>query len=257
MIKNLSLSWIFHRGFQLIILVLFAKFIFGLKWHLIIGELPSLAAAVWLTIQLTVISLAIGFIIAWPIALLRAKRKYEWLAKIADGYVALFRGTPLLVQIFLIYFGLGGQQWMQNSFLWPVFRDPYWCVIIGFSLNSAAYACEIFRGALMNGGQGEREAAQALGLSPFQSDWLVWVPASWRRALPQYGNEMIFMMHSTAIAGLVTMTEVFGWAKDINGKYYVTYEGLIAASLIYIALTTLIIQISKYMEKYYLSYLER
>ncbi len=254
---QLTRSWFFNRVFQLVILGLFAKFLFGLKWHLIFQEMPSLAEAVWLTIQLTIISLAIGFIIAWPLALLRAKRKKEWLAKIADAYVAVFRGTPLLVQIFLIYFGLGGQQWMQESFLWPIFRDPYWCVIIGFSLNSAAYACEIFRGALMNGGAGEREAAQSLGLSEFKTDWLVWVPASWRRALPQYGNEMIFMMHSTAIAGLITMTEVFGWAKDINGKFYVTYEGLIAASIVYIVLTTTIIQISKLMEKHYLSYMKR
>ena len=255
--RKFKLSWFLNRGFQLLVIGLFAKFLFGLKWHLIIGVLPSLGEAVWLTIQLTVLSLGIGFLLAWPIALLRAKRNPEWLAMLADGYVALFRGTPLLVQIFLIYYGLGGQKWMQNSFLWPIFREPYWCVVIGFSLNSAAYACEIFRGALMNGGKGEREAAKSLGLSAFQTDWLVWVPASWRRALPQYGNEMIFMMHSTAIAGLVTMTEVFGWAKDINGKFYVTYEGLIAASIVYIILTTLLIQISKLMEKYYLSYMNR
>lgn len=254
---KLSLKWILHRGFQAFILYQLGSFLLGLKWDKIAVVAPKLGSAIWLTIELTVLSLIIGMIIAWPLALLRAKRNPEWLAKLADGFVAVFRGTPLLVQVYLIYFGLAGEAWVRESFLWWFLKDAYNCVVLAFSLNAAAYACEIFRGALVNGGKGEREAAMSLGLSNWQVDWLVWVPASWRRALPQYGNEMIFMMHGTALAGLVTLSEVFGTARDINRKFYLIYEGIITAAIIYIVLTIIISYLSKRMENHFLRHTRR
>ncbi len=252
-----KLKWIFHRGLQAALFWVIASFIYSLHWDKISSVLPQIGAAILTTIQLTVLSLAFGFILAWPLALLRTKRNPEWLAKFADGFVALFRGTPLLVQIYVIYYGLAGEEWFRGSIFWFLFKDAYFCVVFGFSLNAAAYACEIFRGALVNGANSERESAMSLGLSNWQVDWLVWIPASWRRALPQYGNEMIFMLHGTAIAGLVTLSDVFGVSRDINRKFYLTYEGLITAAIIYVLLTLLIVQLNKLLEKRFLGHQSR
>ncbi len=244
-----------NRLIQLAVLFVFVRFLLSLKWHLVWENIDKFPKAIGLTILLTATGLFFGFLIAVPLALIRETRKPRWLAGFADGYVSVFRGTPLLIQLYLIYFGLGQFEFIRASFLWWVLKDPLLCAILAISLNSGAYACEIFRGSLANVATGQIEAAEALGLSQRQTNWLIWIPSALRLSIPQYGNEMIFTMHGTALAGLVTIGEVFGTSLEINSRYYVTYEGMITAAIIYVCLTVILSFIARWLEKRYLSYI--
>lgn len=253
-------SWKFIL-YRVVLFAILARFVYYLatdfKFNLIIDNWHKFASGIWLTIQLTFLALLFGFIIALPTAMWRVKHPRGVLTKIIEFYAYIFRGSPLLVQTFLIYYGLSQFDFVKNSFLWPVLREPYWCALIAFSLNSGAYANEILRGALKDTDGGIIEAAASLGLSKRQSDWLVWVPASLRRAIPAYGNEIVFMLHGSAIASFITLTDIFGAAKEVNARYYVYNEGYFTAAALYMSITFVIIMIMRRVEHRYLSYLRR
>jgi arginine/ornithine transport system permease protein len=172
-----------------------------------------------------------------------------------NAYVYVFRGTPLIVQTFLIYFGLSQFEWIRDSWAWAYLRSPWWCALIAFSLNSGAYATEIIRGAVENTPRGELEAASALGLSPRQVDFLVLIPAALRRALPQYSNEVVFMLHGSAVASVITLQDILGAGRTLNAKYYLAYEGFITAAILYMAITFLLIWLFRGLEDRYLKHL--
>jgi len=217
------------------------------NWHLF-------ASGVWMTLQLTAIALVIGFLIALPSGIARA-RGTPIVSPIVNGFVYVFRGTPLIVQTFLIYFGLGQFEWIRDSWAWTFLRDPWWCAVIAFSLNSAAYATEIIRGAVSNIPRGELEAASALGLSPRQVDLLVLIPSALRRALPQYGNEVVFMLHGSAVASVITLQDILGAGRTLNARHYLAYEGFVTAALLYMAITFAIVLVFRQLEDRYLRHL--
>ncbi len=147
--------------------------------------------------------------IALPFGLIRAKSNGIE-SKLINGYVYAFRGTPLLVQLYLIYYGLSQFEWVRDSFAWVILRDAWWCVLIAFWLNSGAYATEIIRGAVQSVPERELEAAKSLGLSPFKVGQLGLIPSALRRALPQYGNEVVFMLHGSVVASIITIQDILG-----------------------------------------------
>lgn len=207
-----------------------------------------------MTLQLTLLALLIGFLIALPSGLARARRK-PVVSPLINAYVYVFRGTPLLVQTFLIYYGLGQFEWVRDSWAWTFLRDPWWCALIAFSLNSGAYATEIIRGAVESTPKGELEAATALGLSPRQTDFLVLIPAALRRALPQYGNEVVFMLHGSAVASVITLQDILGAGRTLNARHYLAYEGFLTAAVLYMAITFLFILVFRQIENRYLRHL--
>jgi arginine/ornithine transport system permease protein len=217
------------------------------NWHLF-------AQGVWLTIQLTFLALVIGFCIALPAGLARARR-VPVASQLIYGYVYLFRGTPLLVQAFLIYYGLAQFDWIRTSWAWTFLRDPWWCALIAFSLNSGAYATEIIRGAIETTPKGELEAATALGMSPRQVDWLVLIPAALRRAMPQYGNEVVFMLHGSVIASVITLQDILGAGRTLNARYYLAYEGFLTAAVLYMAITFALVALFRLLERRYLAHI--
>ncbi|MFQ8431697.1 ABC transporter permease [Amaricoccus sp. W119] len=225
-----------------------------MRVDLILENWTLFAEGVWVTTQLTVLALLIGFAIALPAGLARARRAPFW-DPLIGGYVYLFRGTPLLVQTFLIYYGLAQFGWVRSSWAWTFLRDPWWCAIIAFSLNSGAYATEIIRGAVMTTPKGELEAAAALGLSPRQSTWLVLIPSALRRALPQYGNEVVFMLHGSAVASIITLKDILGAGRTLNARFYLAYEGILTAALLYMAITFLLVWLFRRLENRYLRHL--
>lgn len=225
-----------------------------MRVDLILQNWPLFAQGVWITAQLTVLSLLVGFVIALPAGLARARRKRFWEPVLAV-YVYIFRGTPLLAQLFLVYYGLAQFGWIRASWAWSILRDPWWCALITFSLNSGAYATEIIRGAVTTTPRGETEAAAALGLSARQATWLVLIPSALRRALPQYGNEVVFMLHGSAVASVITLKDILGAGRTLNAKFYLAYEGFIAAALLYMAITFLLIWIFRRLESRYLRHL--
>jgi len=225
-----------------------------MRVDLVLANWQLFAAGVWLTVQLTFLALAIGFAVALPAGIARARRR-PIISPIINGFVYLFRGTPLIVQTFLIYFGLGQFEWIRDSSAWGYLRDPWWCALIAFSLNSAAYQTEIIRGAVESTPKGEIEAAGALGMSPRQVDFLVLIPSALRRALPQYGNEVVFMLHGTAVASVITLQDILGAGRTLNAKFYLAYEGFLTAALLYMAITFLFVIAFRQLENRYLRHL--
>jgi arginine/ornithine transport system permease protein len=225
-----------------------------MRVDLVLANWTLFAEGVWLTVQLTVLALAIGFCIALPAGLARARR-VPVASPLINAYVYLFRGTPLLVQTFLIYFGLSQFEWIRDSWAWAYLRSPWWCALIAFSLNSGAYATEIIRGAVETTPKGELEAATALGLSPRQVDFLVLIPTALRRALPQYGNEVVFMLHGSVVASVITLQDILGAGRTLNARHYLAYEGFVTAALLYMALTFLIVAGFRLIERRYLAHL--
>jgi len=190
------------------------------------------------TLVLFIVTTAAGGLLAVPLGIVRAQ-KTPILNDIIFVYSYLFRGTPLLVQTYLLYFGAGEIEFIRNSSLWIVLRDPWWCAFITFTLNTAAYVTEIVRGGIEAIPAGEVEAARACGMLWHQRLRRIILPSAFRRALPMYSNEVIFALHGTVVASTITIVDVLGAGRTLNGMYYLAYEGFIAAALIYaiIALT--------------------
>jgi len=225
-----------------------------MRVDLVLENWQLFAAGVWMTLQLTFLALAIGFLIALPAGIARARRR-KVVSPLINAYVYVFRGTPLIVQTFLIYFGLGQFEWIRDSWAWTFLRDPWWCALIAFSLNSGAYATEIIRGAVETIPKGETEAAAAMGMSPRQVDFLVVIPSALRRALPQYGNEVVFMLHGSAVASVITLQDILGAGRTLNARYYLAYEGFVTAALLYMAITFLFVLAFRALEDRYLRHL--
>ena len=201
----------------------------------LLETLTQLLGGVPLTLALTALSLALGGVLALALALLRAGPLP--LALLARAYVAVFRGTPLLVQIFLVYYGLGQFPAVRHSLLWPLLRQPFWCAVLALSLNTGAYASEIIRGGLSAVPRGAIEAARVCGMSRTLALRRVVLPLALRQALPAYGNEAVIMVKSTALASIITLMEITGIAYDIIARTYRALEVFLCAGVIYLALT--------------------
>lgn len=225
-----------------------------MRIELVLANWPLFAKGVWMTLQLTFLPLAIGFLIALPAGMARARGLRGWSPAI-NAYVYLFRGTPLLVQTFLIYYGLAQFAWIRESWAWEFLRSPWWCALIAFALNSGAYGAEIVRGAVASTPRGEVEAALSLGLSPRLTDALVVIPSALRRALPQYGNEVVFMLHASSVASVITIQDILGAGRTLNAKFYLAYEGFLTAAVLYMAITFALVGAFRLLERRYLGHM--
>jgi len=227
-----------------------------MDFSIIIDNLPLLFKGLGLTLQLLAISLVIGFFLSIPLAIMAASAN-PWMRIPVKAYIYIFRGTPLLIQIFIIYYGLSQFDWLRESILWNIFKEAYWCAVIAFALNTAAYTAEIFRGAILQTPKGEIEAAEACGMSRFDQYRHIILPSALRRSIPMYGNEVIFMLHATVLAGVITLVDLFGAAKIINSRHYAPFESFISAGLFYLAITFTIVFIFKLAENHFLKHLKR
>lgn len=219
-----------------------------MDFNVILENLPLYLQGLWVTVQLVVMALACGMVLAIPIALLRTSKNLL-ISFVPWAFIYFFRGTPLLVQMFMIYHGMGQFEPVRESFLWPVFKEAYWCALLAFSLNTAAYTAEILRGAIEQTFYGEVEAARACGMSKATIYRRVILPSAFRRALPSYGNEVIFMLHGSALAGVITIVDLFGAAKIVNSRFFVPFESYITAGFFYLCCTFLIVWGFKIWEK--------
>ena len=195
--------------------------------------LRQLLAGVPLLLKLASISIAAGAVLALCLALMRLSGS-RVLSAIAQAYVFVFRGTPLLVQIFLIYYGLGQFPEVRQSFAWPLVREPYWCALLAFTLNTGAYSSEIIRGGILSVPFGQIEAARACGMPRSLIFRRIIAPQGLRVVLPAYGNELILMTRSTALASVITLMEVTGIASTIISETFRAVEVFICAGAIYL-----------------------
>jgi len=213
----------------------------------IVTNLPLYFEGLVTTVQLVILSLVLGLVLAVPVGLLASSRSLavNFLPKV---YIYFFRGTPLIVQMYIIYYGAGQFEPLRESIFWPIFKEAYSCALIAFALNTAAYTSEILRGAIIATPFGEIEAARASGMSKWLVMRRIVLPSSFRRALPAYGNEVIFMLHGSALAGVITIIDLFGAARIVNSRHFVPFESFITAGVFYLILTFVIIWVFKRVE---------
>jgi polar amino acid transport system permease protein len=210
-------------------------------------SVPKLLGGAVLTLELVGLALAVGLLIALPVALARVSGRW-WLNGPAYAYGFFFRGTPLLVQIFLVYYGLSQFVWVREGALWPILREPFWCALIAFSLNTAAYAAEIIRGGIRGVPHGEIEAGRALGMSRILVLRRILLPRAVRLALPAYGNEIIFLLKGSALASTITLLDLMGVARTIIARTYLPIELFALAGAIYLVIVFLVSRAIKVLE---------
>lgn len=206
------------------------------------------------TVQLVFLSLVTGLVLSLPLAILRSTGN-PWLSGPVWLYTYLFRGTPLLIQLYIIYYGVTLIEGIQESFWWSIVKDPFYPCLLAFTLNTAAYTTEIIRGAIMTTPKGEIEAAKAYGMSWWQRTRRIVLPSALRRALQAYSNEVIFMLHASSIASVVTIIDLTGAARDIYARYYAPFEAFSFVALIYLSLTFLIVYTFRRLERRLLAHL--
>tara|TARA_B100001123_G_scaffold446738_1_gene602074 strand:+ start:2226 stop:2915 length:690 start_codon:yes stop_codon:yes gene_type:complete len=218
-----------------------------MDFNLILKNYPIILQGLDNTILLVFLSLSIGFIISIFFALARIS-KYKWLSKLIYSYVFIIRGTPLLVQIYLIYFGLGQLQVIRDSILWIILKEPFYCGLLALVINTVAYTSEIIRGGIESVSKGQKEACKALGMNKFIMYYKIILPVAFRQALPSYGNEMILMVKATSLVSLTTYMEMTGIARNIMAKTFAPIEAFVAAGTIYLFLNFIVVQFIKYLE---------
>ena len=221
-----------------------------MDFDLMITSLPKLLGATVVTLKLLSASLFFGLFLGLFFAILRLNKNI-FINRFAYGYSYIFRGTPLLVQIFIIYFGLGQIEYLRSTVLWVILKEPYWCAIIAFALNTGAYTSEILRSAFQTIKPGLIEAGKSLGISNKIIFYKIQIPIAIRQSLPAYGNEIILMMKGTSLASTVTLMDLTGVAKYIISTTFKPVEVFIVAGGIYLFMTFIIHNVIKYLEKRY------
>ena len=199
------------------------------------------------TLLLLLASLPIGFILSLIFALGRVS-KNKLLSKPIEYYIFVIRGTPLLVQIYLIYFGLASVKMIRDSFLWIILKEPFWCGVLALTINTVAYGSEIFRGGIQAVSQNQIESGKSLGFTRIGLLRKIIFPIALRQVLPTYGNELILMVKATSLISLTTYMEMTGVARRIMAVTWAPVEAFLAAGILYLFLNFLMVQLVKYLE---------
>jgi His/Glu/Gln/Arg/opine family amino acid ABC transporter permease subunit len=241
-----------------------------MNWEVILKYLPRLLEGAWLTIELVAIAVVLGLILALPMGIARASRHW-YVRALPYGYIFFFRGTPLLVQLFLLYYGLSQFESVRQSVLWTGttlahtfalgdwswdfslrikgLRDPFVCAVVTMIMHTAAYIAEILRGAIQSVPPGEIEAARALGMSRTQTMRYIILPRAARIGLPAYSNEVILMLKASALASTITLLELTGMARTIIARTYLPVEIFFAAGVFYLVIAYILVQAFKLLER--------
>ena len=225
-----------------------------MDWKIVVDSLPQYVAGIRVTLVLLVISLVAAFLVSVPLAIARVSAR-PWLSKPVWLFTYVLRGTPLLVQLFILYHGLAQFEALRASAAWVLFKEAWFCAWLAFTLNSAAYTTEIFAGALRATPVGEVEAARSYGLAGLTIYRRILLPGALRRALPQYSNEVVGLMHATAIASTVTLVDITRVARDVYANHLVITESFGVAAVIYFVLTFSLVGLFRLLEKKYLRHL--
>jgi arginine/ornithine transport system permease protein len=225
-----------------------------MNWDAIQTSLPSYLDGALVTVQLLGASLLLGLVLALPLALLRASPN-PWASRPVWLFTYVIRGTPMLVQLFLIYYGLAQFAAVRESVLWPWLSQAWFCAVLAFGLNTCAYTAEIIAGSLSATPHGEVEAARAMGMSTAQVYRRILLPSALRRALPAYSNEVIMMLQGTSLASIVTLLDLTGAAREVNSRFYAPFEAFITAAVFYLLLTFALVGLFHLAERRWLSHL--
>ena len=227
-----------------------------IDFNLILESLPLMLKGIGVTFQLLFIAGFCGLILAILLLLMRISGKW-YLNFPPQAYIFVFRGTPILVQIFIIYYGLPQFGFIRNSIVWPILREPMGCAIVALSLNTGAYVSEILRGGVLGVGRGLLEAGSALGMSAYQKFIYITAPIATRLALPAYSNDVVSLLKSTALASTITIADMTGIARTIVADTYAPYEIFISLAIVYLIFTFIIQKLFGHLERFLGRYTER
>ncbi|MDZ7840325.1 MAG: ABC transporter permease [Gammaproteobacteria bacterium] len=215
----------------------------------VIEHFPRLMEGAWITVQITIISVVLGFVVAVPAAAMRLSGN-PVLRLPVQGFMFYFRGTPLLVQLFLIYYGSGQlREQLEVVGLWSWFREAWFCAVLTLTLNTAAYTAEILRGAIQGVPRGEIEAGRAVGMSGVLLFRRIIMPKAFRIALPAYGNEVVFLLQATSLVSTITLLDLTGVARRVIAQTFAVYEVFIAAAVMYLVMVYALVFLFRWMEK--------
>ena len=212
-----------------------------------------------ITLQLTLYSLGLGAVLALACALALVSSN-TWLRWPAQAFTYFMRGTPLLIQVYLIYYGVAQLEWVQarwdSVWPWTNFKEPFFCALLSFSLNTAAYTAETLAGSIRETSKGEVEAARAMGMGPWLLMRRIVLPSAIRRMLPAYGNEVVMMLHSSSLASTVpALLDLTGAASRVYADFYLPFEAYLFAAAIYLCITLCLLSVSRLVERRFLGYL--
>ena len=221
----------------------------------ILESLPLYLEGLLTTVQLLLLSLLIGGLAALPLAVARASRR-RWLSVPVWGFTYAIRGTPMLVQLFLVYYGLAQFETVRESPFWPWLASAWFCAVLAFAVNTCAYTTEIVAGAIAATSAGEIEAARSFGMSRGQVLRRIVLPSALRRSLPAYSNEAIMMLHGTSLASIVTLLDLTGAAREVNSRHFLPFEAFVTAGAFYLALTFVLIALFRRAEARWLGHLQ-
>jgi octopine/nopaline transport system permease protein len=224
--------------------------------NLILQSLPQMLAGLGITLQLLLVSGFLGLLLAILLLLMRISGKFylDWIAQV---YIYVFRGTPILVQIFIIYYGLPQFEAIRESMFWHILREPTGCAILALTLNTGAYVSEILRGGVLSVDKGLLEAGSALGMSARQKFIYITAPLATRLSLPAYSNDVISLLKSTALASTITITDMTGIARTIVADTYAPYEVFISLAIVYMIFTFGLQKLFGVIERYLSRYTRR
>lgn len=224
--------------------------------NLILQSLPQMLGGIGITLQLLVVSGILGLLLAIVLLLMRISGKFylDWFAQV---YIYVFRGTPILVQIFIIYYGLPQFEAVRESIFWGILREPTGCAILALTLNTGAYVSEILRGGVLGVDKGLLEAGSALGMSARHKFIYITTPLATRLSLPAYSNDVISLLKSTALASTITITDMTGIARTIVADTYAPYEIFISLAIVYMIFTFFIQRIFGSIERILSRYTRR
>jgi len=208
------------------------------------------------TLGLLSASLLAGGALAVPMAVARTSRHW-WMARPVWLFTYAIRGTPLLVQLYLLYYGVAQFEAVRNSVAWVALRSAWFCAALAMAINTCAYTTEMLAGAIRSLPYGELEAADALGMSAWQRLRRIVLPLAFRRSIPAYSNETVMMLHGTSLASVVTLVDVTGVARDINSRFYLPFEAFLTAAALYLALTFALVAAFRQAERRWLAPLRR
>ncbi len=225
-------------------------------FSLVFDSIPKMLTGLGLTLQLMAISALLGSALAIVLLLMRISGRW-FLVWPSVTYIYIFRGTPILVQIFIIYYGLPQFELIRDSIFWPILREPYGCAVVALSLNTGAYVSEIFRGGILGVDKGLGEAGAALGLSTRQRFIHITTPIAIRLAIPAYSNDIVSLMKSTALASTITLVDMMGIARTIVAETFAPYEVFLSLAVIYMVLTFFIQKGFGRFERYMSRYLKK
>ncbi|WP_396268685.1 ABC transporter permease [Ideonella sp.] len=222
-----------------------------MEWGVVQDSLPQYVSGALVTLQLLLLACGLGLAAALPLAMLRSLPS-PWVHKPVWLFTYVIRGTPMLVQLFLLYYGLAQFEAVRASVFWPWLSSAWFCAVLAFAVNTCAYTTEILHGAMKAVPAGEIEAAKALGMSRWVMLRRIVLPSAFRRALPAYGNEVVLMLHGTSLASVVTLYDLTGAARELNSVHYLPFEAFITAAVFYAVITAVLVALFRAAERRWL-----